>query len=80
MSDHQASRQLHAVNDHEGRSCEALTQQPGINNFLVCSRPVHSPGTDHICVGDDGSVLGSWQTAPLKNPAEIATADYVCAS
>lgn len=42
--------------------CDALSQQSGINDFLVCTLPIHSAVTDHVCVGDDGSVLGIWSS------------------
>lgn len=51
------ARYLHSA---DAPLCDALSQQPGVNNFLVCTRPVHPSHTDHVCVGDDGSVLGSW--------------------
>lgn len=60
--------------------CDALSQQSGINDFLVCTRPIHSAATDHVCVGDDGSALGSWSTDRQRHATRPVAAVHARAS
>ncbi len=40
--------------------CTSIYEGASSFDLLVCSLPVHGPGIDHACVGDDGSVLAIW--------------------
>lgn len=53
---------LHAADESsDGESlCSSVCEHEAMFDLLACTLPAHGPGTDHVCVGDDGSVLASW--------------------
>lgn len=40
--------------------CVAINEVGTHFDLLACSLPAHGPETEHLCVGDDGSVLAQW--------------------
>lgn len=40
--------------------CTSIYEGASSFDLLVCSLQEHGPETEHLCVGDDGSVLAQW--------------------
>lgn len=66
------SNNLRSLVDAQVPNCTQVLVGNSFGDLVACSLPSHAPGTDHVCVGDDGGVLATWPNrVPESRPASM---------